>query len=82
MRVEKSGNTGLTGVRDFLCRSLAKKIVTLRAADRGGALDFECPGGPPTVRLVRHIARNRQARGLMPNLLDVARFAASRFGEL
>ena len=34
------------------------------------------------MRLVRHIAPNGQARVLMTNLFDVARFPASRFGEL
>ena len=82
MRVEKSGNTGFTCVRDFLRGGLAEQIVTLRAADRRDALDFECPSEPQTVRLVRHIAPNGQARVLMTNLFDVVRFPASRFGEL
>ena len=82
MRVEKSGNTGFACVRDFLRSGLAEQIVTLRAADRRDVLDFGCPGEPQTVRLVRHIAPNGQARVLMTNLLDAARFPASRFGEL
>ena len=45
MQVKKSGNTGLTGVRDFLRRSLAEKIVTLRAADRGVRSTLSAPAG-------------------------------------
>ena len=82
MRVEKSGNTGFTCVRDFLRSGLAEQIVTLRAADRRDVLDFECPSEPQTVRLVRHIAPNGQVRVLMTNLLDATRFPASRFSDL
>ena len=63
-----------TCVRDFLRSGLAEQIVTLRAADRRDALDFECASEPQTVRLVRHIAPNGQARVLMTHLFDVARF--------
>ena len=82
MRVEKSGNSGFTCVRDFLRSGLAEQIVTLRAADRRDVLDFECPSESQTVRLVRHIAPNGRVRVLMTNLLDAARFPASRFGDL
>jgi hypothetical protein len=52
MRVEKSGNSGLTCVRDFLRSGLSEQVVTLRAADRRDVLDFECPGEPqPGARL-------------------------------
>ena len=82
MRVEKSGTAGFTCVREFLRSGLAEKVVTLRAADRRDVLDFECPSVPQTVRLVRHIAPNGQARVLMTNLLDATRFPASRFADL
>jgi len=82
MRVEKSGNSGFTCVRDFLRSGLLEQVVTLRAADRRDVLDFECPSEPQTVRLVRHIAPNRQVRVLMTNLLDVVRFPACSLSEL
>lgn len=82
MRVEKSGNSGFTCVREFLRSGLLEQLVTLRAVDRRDAIDFECPSEPQTVRLVRHIAPNGQVRVLMTNLLDAARFPARSFGEL
>ena len=82
MRVEKSGTAGFTCVRDFLRSGLAEQVVMLRAAVRRDVLDFGCPSEPQTVRLVRHIAPNGQARVLMTNLLDVTRFPASRFADL
>lgn len=82
MRVEKSGNSGFACVRDFLRSGLAEQVVTLRAADRRDVVDFECPGTPQTVRLVRHIAPNGQVRVLMTNLLDVVRFPAASFADL
>ena len=82
MRVEKSGNTGFTCVRAFLRSGLAEQLVTLRAADRRDVLDFGCLSEARTVRRVRHIAPNGQARVLMTNLLDAVRFPASRFGEI
>lgn len=82
MRVEKSGNSGFTCVRDFLRSGRTEQIVTLRAPDRRDVLDYECPSEPQTVRLVRHIAPNGQVHVLMTNLFDTQRFPASRFGEL
>jgi hypothetical protein len=82
MRVEKSGNSGFTCLRDFLRSGLSEQVVTLRAADRRDVLDFECPSEPQTVRLARHIAPNGQIRVLMTNLFDVVRFPACSFGDL
>ena len=82
MRVEKSGNSGFTCVRDFLRSGLAEQVVTLPGPDRRDVIDFDCPAEPQTVRLVRHIAPNGQVRVLMTNLFDVVRFPASRFGDL
>ena len=82
MRVEKSGTAGFTCVRDFLRSGLDEQVVTLRPADRRDVLDFGCPSGPQTVRLVRHVAPNGQARVLMTNLLDATRFPASQFADL
>jgi hypothetical protein len=82
MRVEKSGTAGFTCVREFLRSGLAEQVITLRAADRRDVLDFACPSGPQTVRLVRHIAPNGQVRVLMTNLLDATHFPASRFADL
>ena len=82
MRVEKTGNSGFACVRDFLRSGLTEKVVTLRATDRQDVVDFECPSTPQTVRLVRHVAPNGQARVLMTNLLDVERFSACSFADL
>ena len=82
MRVEKSGNSGFTCVRDFLHRGLSEQVVTLRAADRRDVLDFQCPSEPQIVRLVRHIAPNGHVRVLMTNLFDVTRFPACSLSDL
>ena len=82
MRVEKSGTSGFTCVREFLRSGLLEQLVTLGSVDRRDVVDFECPSEPQTVRLVRHIAPNGQVRVLMTNLFDVARFPACSFGEL
>jgi len=82
MRVEKSGGAGFACVREFLRSGLAEQIVTLRAPVRRDVLDFGCSSEPQTVRLVRHIAPNGQARVLMTSLLDTTRFPASRFADL
>jgi hypothetical protein len=68
-------------VRDFLRSGLLEHVVTLRAADLRDVLDFECPSEPQSVRLVRHIASNGQARVFMTNLLDVAHFPARSLGD-
>ena len=72
------------GVRpvDQLCAHLAEQIVTLRAPVRRDVLDFGCSSKPQTVRLVRHVAPNGEARVLMTNLLDTTRFPANRFTGL
>ena len=82
MRVEKSGTSGFACVREFLRSGLAEQVVKLRPAVVRDVLDFGCPSEPQTVRLVRHIAPNGQARVLMTNLLDATRFPASRFADL
>lgn len=82
MRVEKSGSSGFTCVRDFLRSGLLEQVVTLRAADRRDVRDFECPSEPQAVRLIRHIAPNGQVRVLMTNLIDVVRFPACSFSDL
>ena len=82
MRVEKSGTAGFTCVREFLRSGLAEQVVTLRAPVQRDVIDFGCPSGPQTVRLVRHIAPNGQARVLMTNLLDATQFPANQFSDL
>lgn len=85
MRVERSGNAGFACVREFLRSGLAEAIVTLPAPDRRDCVDYECPPGPQTVRLVRlvrHVASTGNVRVLMTNLLDAARFPATLFGDL
>ena len=77
MRVEKSGAAGFACVREFLRSGLAEQIVTLRAPVRRDALDFGCSSEPQTVRLVRHVAPNGQARVLMTNLFDTTRYPAN-----
>lgn len=82
MRVEKSGKSGFTCVRDFLRSGLSEQIVTLPAADLSDAKDYECDRTPQKVRLVRQVAPNGKLRVLMTNLLDTALFPASCFGDL
>ena len=82
MRVEKSGNSGFSCVRDFLRSGLNEQVVMLRAVDRRDVLNYGCPGEPQKVRLIRHIAQNGQVRVLMTNLLDAERFPAHQFGDL
>ena len=82
MRVERAGNAGFACVRDFLRSGLAEAVVTLGAPDRRDCADYECPPGPQTVRLVRHVASTGKVRVLMTNLLDAVRFPAALFGDL
>ncbi|WP_306659535.1 IS4 family transposase, partial [Massilia scottii] len=82
MRVERSGNAGFTCVRDFLRGGQAEAIVTLGAPDQRDCTDYECPPGPQTVRLVRHVASTGKVRVLMTNLLDAVRFPVTLFGGL
>ena len=82
MRVDKSGNTGFTCVRDFLSSGLDEQIVTLNAVCAQDVLDFECPSEPQQVRLIRHIAPSGEIRVLMTNLFDVVMFPASQFADL
>ena len=69
-------------MREFLRSGLAEQTVTLRAPDRCDADDYDCPGEPQTVRLIRHVAPNGAVRVLMTNLMDPTRFPASAFGDL
>ena len=82
MRVDKSSNSGFACVRDFMRSGLNEQIVTLRAPDHRDVRDYECPGEPQTVRLIRQVAPNGQVRVLMTNLFDAVRFPASQFGDL
>ena len=82
MRVEQSGTGGFSCVREFLRSGRAEQTVTLRAPDRCDADDYDCPGEPQTVRLIRCVAPNGAVRVLMTNLMDATRFPASTFGDL
>lgn len=82
MRVERSGNAGFGCVREFLRSGPAEAVVTLAAPDRRDCADYECPAGPQTVRLIRHVASTGNVRVLMTNLLDTVRFPAVLFGDL
>ena len=82
MRVEKAGNSGFACVRDFLRGAQAEAVVTLGAPHRRDCVDYECPPGPQTVRLIRHVASTGAVRVFMTNLLDAVRFPAALFGDL
>ena len=82
MRVDKSGNTGFTCVRNFLRSGLDEQIISLNAVCAQDVLDFECPSEPQQVRLIRHIAPSGEIRILMTNLFDAVKFPASQFADL
>ncbi len=82
MRVEKSGKSGYTCVRNFLHSGLSEQIVMLRAPDRRDAEDYECERVPQKVRLIRQVSPNGKLRVLMTNLYDTVRFPASCFSDL
>ena len=82
MRVEQSGSGGFSCVREFLRCGLAEQTVTLRAPDKCDADDYDCPGEPQTVRLIRCVAPNGGVRVLMTHLMDARRFPAGAFGAL
>jgi len=71
MRVERSGNSGFACVLD-------EQTVTLRAPDRCDATDYECPAEPQTVRLIRHIATERQSARLDDQSAGQHALSASR----
>jgi len=82
MRVDKSGNTGFSCVRNFLSSGLDEQIISLNAVCAQDVLDFECPSEPQQVRLIRHIAPSGEIRILMTNLFDAVKFPASQFADL
>jgi len=82
MRVEKSGTSGFTCVRDFLRSGRAEQMVTLTAPNRSEAADYQCGREHQTVRLVRNVASNGKVSVLMTNLFDTHAFPASCFGNL
>jgi len=61
---------------------LSRCARLIGAADPRDVLDFGCSSEPQTVRLVRYITPNGQARMLMTNLLDTTSFPAHRFAHL
>jgi hypothetical protein len=82
MRVEKSGNSGYTCVRDFLRSGLSEQLVMMSAPNKPDARDYECDRVPHQVRLIRQVAPNGKLRVLMTSLLDMTAFPASSFGDL
>lgn len=76
------GNAGSACVRDFLRSGEDDRIVTLAAADRRDAADYECPATAQTVRLIRHVSGTGKVRVLMTNLIDPLAFPLREFGDL
>ena len=82
MRVDTGSQGGFAAVHAFLQSDIPEQVVTLPAADKRDINDYGCPGGPLTVRLVRHVTADGAVRILMTSLMDTARFPAALFGDL
>jgi len=82
MRVDKAGYGGFACARAFLNSGLDEQVVTLNAASRRAAADYDFTYAPQRVRLVRHVASTGKVRVLMTNLFDTDRFPARAFGDL
>ena len=79
MRCDNSG--GWTATKKFLRSGVQDASVTISAPSADEVADWQCPAGPPRVRLVRHTAPNGKSRVLATNL-DAAAFPAALFGDL
>ena len=79
MRCDNS--SGWTATKKFLRSGAPQAWVELSAPSADEVADWQCPAGPPCVRLVRQSAPNGQVRVLATNL-DAAAFPAALFGDL
>lgn len=79
MRCDNDG--GWRAAKTFMRSGLAEANVSLNAPSADEVRDWACPAGPPTLRLVRQVARNGQVRLLATNL-DAEAFPPELFGEL
>ena len=79
MRCDNSA--GWMATRKFMRSDAQQALVTISAPSADEIADWQCPPGPPSVRLVRQISPNGQTRVLVTNL-DSAAFPAALFGDL
>lgn len=79
MRCDKAN--GWSAMRSFVRSGQCDAVVTLNKPERQDALDYECSGKAPQVRLVRQIAPNGQVRVLATNL-DSQAFPCEVFADL
>ena len=79
MRCDKAN--GWSAMRSFVRSGQLDAVVTLNRPSRQDALDYECSGKAPQVRLVRQIAPNGQVRVLATNL-DGQSFPGEVFADL
>ena len=79
MRCDKAN--GWSAMRSFVRSGQLDAVVTLNRPSRQDALDYECSGKAPQVRLVRQIAPNGQVRVLATNL-DAQSFPGEVFADL
>lgn len=79
MRCDKAN--GWSAMRSFVRSGQCDAVVTLNRPERQDALDYECSGKAPQVRLVRQIAPNGQVRVLATNL-DARSFPCAVFADL
>jgi Transposase DDE domain len=79
MRCDSGG--GWAATKRFLRSGAQDARVTLNAPSANEVADWQCPAGPPCVRMVRQTAPNGQVRVLATNL-DEATFPAALFGDL
>lgn len=82
MRVDQQGAGGFASVRNFLRSGKDELVVVLDPPDAKDVRDYECPGTPQRVRLVRHVAPSGAVRVFMTNLFDAQKFPAASFGNL
>lgn len=79
MRCDKAN--GWVAMRALLHSGQDEMTVTLRAPGRQDALDYECSGQPPTVRLVRVVCPNGRVQVVATNL-PAENFPCAVFAEL
>ena len=79
MRCDNSG--GWMATRKFLRSGAQDALVTISAPSAKEISDWQCPPGPPSVRMVRQTSPNGQVRVLATNL-DSTAFPAALFGDL
>lgn len=79
MRCDNRG--GWTATRKFVRSGAQDALVSISAPSADEVKDWQCPAGPPGVRMVRQTSPNGQVRVLVTNLPSVG-FPAALFGDL